>query len=54
MSVDLHGLSGVLPAGASTSIKNKSYFGCCADLVKGLKKVCFDLVAHFPLVLLMM
>lgn len=35
------------------AIKNKRYFGCCADLVKELKKVCFDLVAHFPLVLLM-
>lgn len=36
------------------TINNKSYFGCCADLVKELKKVGFDLVAHFPLVLLMM
>lgn len=35
-------------------IKNKSYFECCADLVKEPKKVCFDLVAHLPLVLLMM
>lgn len=30
------------------TIKNGSYFGCCADLVKELKKAWFDLVAHFP------
>lgn len=30
------------------TIKNESYFGCGADLVKELKKVWFDLVAHFP------
>lgn len=29
------------------TIKNTSYFGCCAGLVEELK-VCFDLVAHFP------
>lgn len=34
--------------------KNKSYFGCCADPVKELRKVCFYLVSHFPLVLLTM
>lgn len=30
--------------------KNKSYFGCYADLVKERKKVCFHLVSHFPIV----